>query len=279
MQRVVFGKYISATRSSHLTERLLGLVPKPGSRIVLAGGAGGIGRACVSACQELDLVPVVMDLALSIENASELDTVERIAFDARNDISIQAAIESVAKHSSEIDGFVFLSGFPILPRRSLDQVSTDQWDELMAVNLRSAYLLATGLLPLLLRSEKPAIVMVASSLAYQVMPGMAAYATSKGGLVSLTKAIAMENAPRLRANVVAPGAVETSFLSGGISREEVSNDRTWFNRISENYVASIPLQRVAVPADIVGPIMFLLGDASSYMTGQVLHLNGGRLTP
>lgn len=262
-----------------MTERLLGLVPKPGSRIVLAGGAGGIGRACVSACQELDLVPVVMDLALSIENASELDTVERIAFDARNDISIQAAIESVAKHSSEIDGFVFLSGFPILPRRSLDQVSTDQWDELMAVNLRSAYLLATGLLPLLLRSEKPAIVMVASSLAYQVMPGMAAYATSKGGLVSLTKAIAMENAPRLRANVVAPGAVETSFLSGGISREEVSNDRTWFNRISENYVASIPLQRVAVPADIVGPIMFLLGDASSYMTGQVLHLNGGRLTP
>lgn len=255
------------------------LAPAAGSRIVIAGGAGGLGRAFTSACLDLDLVPIVLDLESSLTQLSDIDVREQVAFDARDEGSIGEAVRNIAGRFEAIEGFVFLSGFPILPRAPLTETRSDRWDELMAVNLRSAYLLTQGLLPLLLKAENPAIVTVASSLAYQVMPGMAAYATSKGGLVSLTKAIAMENGPSLRANSVAPGAVETAFLGGGIGREAQSNDRSWFDSMKQNYEASIPLRRVAEPADVVGPILFLLSQASAYMTGQVLHLNGGRLTP
>ena len=126
----------------------------------------------------------------------------------------------------------------------------------MSVNLTSAHILVRELLPLLRASETPSITTVASSLGYQVMPGMGAYAASKGALVSLTKAFAMELAPHVRANVVAPGAVETAFLGGGTGREDIVSDRGWFDQLSDKYVSSIPLGRVASPADIVGPSCF-----------------------
>ena len=255
------------------------LGPPSGSRIVLAGGAGGIGRELIAACHALGHRVVVLDLQASIDGSAKVDGVDYIAFDGADPGSIAAAVAAVAQKGEAVDGFVFLSGYPILPRRPLQDVSLADWNALMDVNLRSAYLLTTGLLPLLAKASAPAIVTVASSLGYQVMPGMAAYATSKGGLVSLTKALAMENAPRIRVNAVAPGAVETSFLGGGTGREEMASDRSWFDSMSDKYVASIPLGRVAEPADVAAPILFLLGSASAYMTGQVLHLNGGRLTP
>src|SRR5690606_38039821 len=106
-----------------------------------------------------------------------------------------------------------------------------------------------------------------------------AYAASKGGLISLTKALAAEYAPQIRVNAVAPGAVETDFLAGGTGRESIENDRSWFDNLKDKYVANIPLGRTATPADIAGPIFCLCGSSARYMTGQLLHLNGGRLTP
>lgn len=255
------------------------LVPPPGSRIVIAGGAGGIGRHLVQACRDLEHVPIVLDLPTSLEAHRESHQGNGIGFDGADPASIDAAVAEVADRHGAVDGFVFLSGFPILPRRPLLETDIERWDELMSVNLRSAFLFFKGLVPLLKQGNNPAVVTVASSLAYQVMPGMSSYAASKGGLVSLTKGFAMENAPTIRANAVAPGAVDTDFLGGGTGRATTNFDRGWFDQMRQNYVAMIPLARVAEPADVVGPIMFLLGQGSAYMTGQVLHVNGGRLTP
>lgn len=253
------------------------LAPKKGSRILIAGGAGGIGQELVSSCLDAELIPVVLDLRASIE-ANLHNVCESIAFDGSDQTSIDDAMQDVGRLSEKLDGFVFLSGFPILPRRPLSEVAVEQWEDLMSVNLRSAFLLFRRALPYLMRSEAPSVVTVASSLAYQVMPGMGAYAASKGGLISLTKAFAMENAPKLRANIVAPGAVDTNFLGGGTGRDAHS-DRSWFDKLSANYISTIPLGRVAEPKDVIGPILFLLGQASAYLTGQVIHVNGGRLTP
>jgi NAD(P)-dependent dehydrogenase (short-subunit alcohol dehydrogenase family) len=255
------------------------LGPPEGARIVLAGGAGGIGRTLAEASRRSGYDVVVLDLAASIEALPASPGATSIAFDGRDPGSIEHACEEVGREGRPVDGFVFLSGFPILPRRPVNEVTVSQWDELMAVNLRSANLLMGGLLPQMRNAAAPAVVTVASSLGYQVMPGMGAYAASKAGLVGLTKAIAVENAPWLRANTVAPGAVETSFLGGGTGRANDGGDRAWFDSIVDRYVSTIPLGRVAFPNDIVGPILFLLGPASAYMTGQVLHLNGGRMTP
>jgi NAD(P)-dependent dehydrogenase (short-subunit alcohol dehydrogenase family) len=149
----------------------------------------------------------------------------------------------------------------------------------MSVNLRSAFLLINEAAPLLRKAAAPAIVTVASSLAYQVMPGMGPYAASKGGLITLTKAFAMELAPKIRVNAVAPGAVDTDFMAGGTGRIVNAEDGSWFASMRDRYESLVPLGRIAEPADVIGPVLFLAGSGSAYMTGQVLHLNGGRLTP
>lgn len=249
------------------------------SRMVIAGGCGGIGRALVEAAVAIGVRVAVLDLKESIEQQEALKDVMYIPFDARSEESIKLAVAQVADRWEAVDSFVFLSGFPILPRRPLSETPLDKWNELMSVNLTSAYLLCRDLLPLLQKGTDASIVTVASSLAYQVMPGMGAYAASKGGLVSLTKALAMELAPSIRVNCVAPGAVDTEFLAGGTGREGESSDRSWFDNMTDKYVAMVPLARVAEKSDVVWPILFLLGYGAAYMTGQVLHLNGGRLTP
>ncbi|MET4575942.1 SDR family NAD(P)-dependent oxidoreductase [Ottowia thiooxydans] len=259
-----------------MTDNWLG--PKPGSHMVVAGGCGGIGAELVREAVDKGLRVTVLDLAQSRAAQPDMQGVDYIDFDARNAASISEAVAAIGAKTDCVDSFVFLCGYPILPRRPLAEVALSAWNELMEVNLTSAYLLAGGLLPLLRKSDQAAIVTVASSLAYQVMPGMGAYAASKGALVSLTKALAMECAPHVRANVVAPGAVDTEFLGGGRGRDS-SADRSWFDDMAAKYVSTIPLARVAEPSDVTGPIFFLAGAGSKYMTGQVLHLNGGRLTP
>ena len=255
------------------------LGPIEGSHMVIAGGCGGIGLELVKQALAHKLRVTVLDLPASMKDESRVEGASYIGFDAGNDRSIQLALQTLGQQCERVDSFVFLCGYPILPRRELPKVSLNEWNDLMAVNLTSAYLLSTGLLPLLKKSDSASIVTVASSLGYQVMPGMGAYATSKAGLVGLTKALAMENAPSVRANVVAPGAVDTEFLSGGAGHAPAETGRAWFDNMADKYVASIPLGRVAQAADITGPIFFLAGSGSAYMTGQVLHLNGGRMTP
>lgn len=255
------------------------LSPNPGARIVIAGGCGGIGRALVNSSLAAGLNVIVLDIAASIKQFGDNEQVTYIEFDGRDPESISRAVAEVTKQWNGLESFVFLSGYPILPKRPLSETPVEKWNDLMSVNLTSFYLLSNGLAPLLMKGEDPTIISVTSSLGYQVMPGMGAYAASKGGLVTLTKALAAELAPKVRVNSVAPGAVETDFLGGGTGRDASEQGREWFDAITDKYVSTIPLARVAEPDDIVGPILFLAGPASSYMTGQVLHLNGGRLTP
>lgn len=255
------------------------LGPKAGSHMVVAGGCGGIGRELVAQALAHGVNVTVLDLPKAIRPDCRVAGARYVGFDALEEQSIIEAVGQIRSAWRNVDAFVFLCGYPILPRRPLAEVALSAWNDLMSVNLTSAHILVRELLPLLRASETPSITTVASSLGYQVMPGMGAYAASKGALVSLTKAFAMELAPHVRANVVAPGAVETAFLGGGTGREDIVSDRGWFDQLSDKYVSSIPLGRVASPADIVGPILFLSGPGAGYITGQVLHLNGGRLTP
>lgn len=112
---------------------------------------------------------------------------------------------------------------------------------------------------------------------------MSAYAAAKGGLVSLTKSLAIENAPRVRANLVAPSAIETSFLAGGDGQRGEAAAReggdAWFRSAKAQYLSTIPLERIARPEDVIGPALFLASPAASFITGQVIHVNGGRVTP
>jgi 3-oxoacyl-[acyl-carrier protein] reductase len=117
---------------------------------------------------------------------------------------------------------------------------------------------------------------VASSLAVKASPGYGPYASAKAGILALTRMLAAEHSPAIRVNAVAPSAVRTEFITGGTGR--TGQDSTPLLDL-DAYGRTLPLQRVAEADDVVGPILFLLGPGSRYLTGQVLHVNGGLFQP
>ena len=235
----------------------------PGSRIAVVGACGGIGRAVVDAIRAAGGDVVALDTVAVLDGVG-------IAIDVRDERSVAGAFETVGA----IDGLVNLAGYTA-PRQAVEAIDPAVWDDVVAVNLSGAFRVARAALPSLRAGRGASLVHVASGLAARVMPGYGPYAAAKAGLIALTKTIALENAPLVRANVVAPGAVDTAFLSGGTGRargEAPGLDR-------EAYVRGVPMGRIGEPDDVVGPILFLLSAASGYMTGQVLWVNGGSYLP
>jgi 3-oxoacyl-[acyl-carrier protein] reductase len=104
--------------------------------------------------------------------------------------------------------------------------------------------------------------------------GYAPYGVSKAGVMNLIRALATEWSPTVRVNGVAPGAINTAFLSGGTGRPE-KETRLDMDR----FLSGVPLKRLGEAIEIAGPILFLLSDAAAYMTGQTIHVNGGSWTP
>ena len=113
-------------------------------------------------------------------------------------------------------------------------------------------------------------------LGHRPRPGYGPYALSKAGIAALTRQLALEMAPDVRVNCVSPTAVDTAFQRGGTGRsDEKAPDAIDYDA----YARAVPLGRIAVPEDVTGPIFFLLSDQAAYITGQVLHVNGGAYTP
>jgi 3-oxoacyl-[acyl-carrier protein] reductase len=256
------------------------LAPAPGTRIAVIGGCGGIGRAVVRACVDCDLRTAVLDLPASIAQFPVPNAVSALALDASDPAQVAARFAELDRLWGGLDVLIHLAGFSP-PPTPLDDITPEIWDEVMGVNLRSLYLSARAALPLMRKAGGGSIVTTASGLAVNLEKGVSPYAASKAGIIALTKALAKENAPLIRANAVAPSPVDTAFLAGGTGRGVASDNESGFaEKIGlDRILTTIPMGRIAVPDDVVGPMMFLAGDASRYMTGQVLYVNGGRIMP
>ncbi len=252
------------------------LAPVPGSRIAVVGGCGGIGRSLVDACISLGLKVAVVDLPFALERSTLPGGVFALAADASDEADVGRAFASLQDGWNGLDILVFVTGIAIVPPIKVDDLPLAKWEQILNVNLRSAFLCARAAIPMM-KPDGGSIVTISSSLAFNPNRGFGAYVASKGGLVSLTKAIAAENGPTIRANVVAPSAVDTPFLAGGTGLAGGSD--AWFKADLDRYISAIPLQRLAVPEDVVGPILFLAGPGARYITGQTIHVNGGRITP
>ena len=247
---------------------------RPQSRVVVVGGCGGIGRAVVAALAARTRV-AVLDLPASIARHPPPAGVKIIACDAADANSVMAAFGELQAAWDGLDAFVNLCGFK-LETLKLGDTPPDIWDEGIAGNLRSAYLLSRAALPLLTQAGGGTMVHVTSGLGSYGGVGYGPYAVAKGGINTLVRILMREYAPHIRVNAVAPGYVLTAFARGGTGR----SDETAPPHIdAEKYSQQIPLGRAADPSDLVGPILFLLGPASAYVNGQILHVNGGGYLP
>lgn len=247
------------------------LGPAAGSKLVIAGGCGGIGRALTQAALSIDLKVIILDLARSIEAFPPTDGVEAIAVDATDDRSVDAAFNAIRERHGSINSLVNLVGFRNQLAR-FDQIPLDEWDHVISGNLRSAMLLCRAATPLLIENGGGTIVNVASAMATWAAPNHAPYAAAKAAVLTFTRSVAIELAPHVRANAVAPSAVDTDFHKGGTGREAITdaaNDPSVF-------AAGIPMGRIAQAEDIVGPTLFFAGPHSRFVTGQTLLVNGGK---
>lgn len=241
--------------------------------VVITGAAGGVGRACVEhfAASGWDV------LAVDVRQPEPAFAAAVKTFQA--DISIAAEAEALCDQlSAELTGGLsaLVNNAAVQITKPLSETTPQEWDDVHAVNLRAPFLLAKGLYPHLAKA-KGAVVNVSSVHAMATSADIGAYASTKGGLLALTRSMAIEfGKDGVRANVVLPGATDTPMLSSGLSRGHVGGKDLAARKA--DLASKILLKRLAAPEEIAKVIYFLAdGEQSSYITGQSLVADGGAL--
>jgi 3-oxoacyl-[acyl-carrier protein] reductase len=222
----------------------------------------------------------VLDRPSAIAASPPPESALTVAVDATDDGGIGAAFAAVESEFSGLDLMTHLVGVNGVPATIADMDLADL-ERVLAVNLRSAVLCCKLAIAIMRKGHGGTIVLTSSGLATGPEPLFGAYSMSKAALIALTKTIAKECAPTIRANAVAPGLVDTAFLASGTggTESDARNPLQEAPELRAKIVGAIPMGRIAKPDDIAGPMLFLSGDASRYMTGQVIYINGGRLMP
>ena len=239
--------------------------------VLITGAAGGIGRATVALFAEKGWCVVGVDRAPFGENFPEDGLF--IQADNADPLEIQRIYAETCVFTDRLDALVNNAAWQVA--KPLVETSVEEWDGVMATNLRAAFLHAKMAYPLFKAAGGGAIVNVSSVHAVQTSANIAAYAASKGGLLALTRAMAIEFArDEIRVNAILPGAVDTPMLRAGMNRGHVSGDD--IHARLENLASKTVNGRVGKPEEIAHAIYFLADDIqSSFMTGQAMIVDGG----
>jgi len=237
---------------------------------LVTGGSRGIGAAIVKALTA-EGVTVALNYHRSA-SAAQLLANELLEQGGRilpiqADISVAAEVESMFQQVEEqlgpIDWLVNNAGISL--RSLLQDTTEDQWDELMGVNLKGAFLCMRRALPGMIGRRNGSIVNIASIWGQQGAAFESVYSASKGGLIALTRSSAAEAGPSgIRVNALAPGPIATDMLKEEMTPEEVTG-----------LVGEIPLGRLGQPEDVAAACLFLLSTKAAYINGQVLTIDGG----
>jgi NAD(P)-dependent dehydrogenase (short-subunit alcohol dehydrogenase family) len=253
---------------------LSSFTPAVGHRLLVIGGCGGMGRVLVQSAVELGLRVAVLDIERSITQFPTPEGVLTIACNISDEEAVQAAFAKVSGEWGAIDALVNLAGYTG-ERVRVEDMKTEEWDDIVNTDLRGMFLVARASAPLLRASaaqgHAPAAVLVSSTFGVRVPHvGYGPYAASKAGVINLIRALATEWSPEIRVNGVAPGVIQTAFLTGGTGRDAKQSGIDM-----SRFVQGVPLGRVGLPAEIANTLLFLLSPAASYITGQTIHVNGG----
>ena len=248
-----------------------GLMPFHDQVAFVTGASQGIGRACsiilaeagarvVAASRNLEQLRSLADEAA--KSIGEEGRVLPIQMDAGEESEIAKAFEKAEEHFGKIDILVNNAG--ITRDGLLLRMKRKDWDDVLATNLTAYYLCIQQALFGMIRRRQGRIINISSVVAYLGNAGQANYVASKAGIIGLTRAVAQEVASRnVTVNAVAPGFIETGMT------EKLTPE------VREKLAGRIPLARLGTPLDVAHAVKFLASDEAAYITGQVLHVNGG----
>jgi len=241
-----------------------------GKVALITGGGTGVGRATALQLAARGYNVVVnysrsQDEAETTAAEASEHNVRAIAIqcDVADDAQVRAMIDRIQGEFGRLDVLVNNAGMThFVAHTDLEAMTTDKWDEILAVNLKGPFFVSRAAIPLIRASGGGAIVNVASVAGLAGAGSSIAYAASKGGLITMTKSFARAFAPDIRVNAVCPGVILSRWLDG---REE----------LIDAAIKITPLRKASSPDDIADAILFLACDAGM-MTGQALVVDGGR---
>jgi glucose 1-dehydrogenase len=239
--------------------------------MLITGAAGGVGRGTVKVFANYGWK------VIGVDRKDYGDTFPSngkfIRAEISNPKNLGILFDQIYKISDVLDAVVNNAAVQIA--KPILETTVEEWDEVISTNLRSAFIIAKLAHPLLKAAETSAIVNVSSVHAVATSANISAYAASKGGLLALTRAMAIEFArDNIRVNAILPGAVDTPMLRAGLQRGHVDGN-TMSDRL-ENLARKTVNGRVGTPEEIAHAIYFLADSTqSSFMTGQALIIDGG----
>lgn len=241
-----------------------------GKVAVVTGAARGIGQAITLKLAEGGADVAICDLQAEWleETKAKVEAMGRkalpLAVDVSNADQVNACVDAVLKAFGKIDIMVNNAG--ITKDGLLIRMSDADWDAVLGVNLKGTFLFTRAVARPMMKQRSGAIVNIASVVGIMGNPGQANYTASKGGVIALTKTTAKELGSRgVRCNAVAPGFI-SSKMTDVLSQE-----------VRDKYMENIPLRAFGTQQDVANGVAFLASDEASYVTGQVLSVNGGMI--
>lgn len=240
---------------------------------VVTGGASGIGLAVAERLAREDCTIMILDIdeaggtrvAAGIQQQGKEAAFIRL--DVTQEADVQWVFQKIISDRGRLDVLVNVAGGS-LHRHSVEEFPLDHWRAVIDLNLTSTFLCCRAVTGLMMSQKSGAIVNISSDIGFSGDANRSAYAAAKAAIVALTKTLALELAPfNVRANAVAPGRIATPRVRATYT------DAEW-----EAAAKRIPLGHAGEPEDVAEAVAFLASDAAKHMTGQTLHVNGGRIT-
>jgi 2-hydroxycyclohexanecarboxyl-CoA dehydrogenase len=242
--------------------------------VIVAGGARGIGRAVARAFAEAGADVLIGDLRIEEAEATarEINDITKLRVEVvRTDVTrledAQKLIKTAIRRFGKVDVLVNSVGWDRL--MPFVKTTPELWEKIISINFRGVVHTCYAALPHMAESKRGSIINISSDTARVGSFGEAIYAASKAAIIAFSKTLAREHArDNIRVNVVCPGLVETPLI------EEMRGD-DFTAKILGSIVSYIPFKRLGQPEEIAPVIQFLASDAASYITGQVVSVNGG----